>query len=163
MLLREGDLDYEDNCARYKGTPCSLTDTQRQQHADDNTTTNPNNVTDETLSYKQLDSIRGMAEDICYRIGDTCYIRSKNLFGVVGQLFVINNVRYADMKIFEAHQFDNETNIPHAHVLSGQNCLVKLAKLSEPIVTASEKGVTWFVSANNLSLPFQWFSDHLKH
>ena len=95
-----------------------------------------------------------------YRLGDTCYVSKRDRFGFVRQLLTINGGRYANLTLFEAHVIVDESGIPYSRDYSGETVIERLSRLSEPLVTAVEDGITWFVSANTRA-NFSWLDSHL--
>ena len=112
-------------------------------------------------SHKQLDDIKFLTDDHTYRIGDHVLMKSRSRFGIVRKLITFNGGRYADVELYMTHSIDYESGIPYSKpTFSEELELVRLSRLSEPLVTAVEGPFTWFVSAS-INFDFSWLDEHL--
>ena len=121
------------------------------------------------LSYKQLDRLNLADDDVTFRIGDTIYLKGIRHFGVIKELFVIKNLiqpnkssRYADVQLYSESIYDRETNIPLTiSALTDTITLQKLCNLSEPLITAIDENMVWFVSHEEVN-NFFWLDEHVR-
>ena len=154
IIQRDGIFDF-DKCNDVMGVSHALTDRQLGQL----------NISSETAviakCHKQLDDLKFLSDDCTYRVGDQCYVKSKNRFGVIRKLITVDGGKYADLQFYEPHIIDNESMIPYAKSLSEDLDLTKLFRLSEPLVTAIEDSFTWFVSAN-IDDNCPWIDEHIS-